>query len=304
MLIKSINWLTLLACYLVVCIPDYFLVALLRSFTVQIACASFVIGIYYFGKQNHIHYGIAVTSIVLCFATFTGAFIKEDVLATDSDTFTVAHFNVLKFNNKFDSVINSALETDADIISFQETNAIWDFKLRKKLSNKYPYVISVPKEACCYGLSVFSKTKISNGETTFFGGHPNLVGDIELNDTTVHFVCSHTAAPTSNAGFENRNQHIKEISSYVSNLDQPVLVIGDFNSVPWDINIQGFKSRTGLIDSRTNICPTYPAWLKIGMIPIDFIFHSEELTCTEFNNIDTTSSDHYGVIGQYNFKAI
>lgn len=296
------NILLLATCYLIVCFPEYYLIALFRSYTVQLAILGYMGIVFFLLKQKPIHYGISIISTLLSISTFFTSMNHSEHRPNGVVDFTVAHFNVYKFNHDFDSVIQSAVETDADLISFMEIDSKWDVKLKEKLMDDYPYIVSIPRESCCYGLSIFSKTKIHNADVEWFGEHPNVTGAIDVNDTTVQFVCSHTAAPTSLNRFKNRNDQIDEISNYVNNLDTPVLVIGDFNSVPWDVNINSFKKATGLSDSRKSLCPTYPAWLTALMIPIDFIFHSNELFCSSFSNIDTHSSDHYGVVGKYHLK--
>ena len=298
MLTKTINWTTLLMCYLLICYPDVYAINLFRSFTFQISIFTSLLVVYYLIKKDHIHYGIAVTSTLICVSTYMSV-INQTHSTETKDDFSVAHFNVLKFNNDYDSVIKSALKTDATLLSFQETNANWDAALGKALSSNYPYLITFPQENCCFGISVYSKTEIVKANITMFGGHPNLTGTININDTPIQFVCAHTSAPTSDERFRNRNNHIKELSKHLCKIKGPVFLIGDFNSVPWDTQIHRLKHKTGLIDSRADLCPTFPASLKALMIPIDYIFHSKQLSCSQFKNINTRSSDHFGVVGRF-----
>jgi len=53
------------------------------------------------------------------------------------------------------------------------------------------------------------------------------------------------------------------------------------------------------LDSRKTWAPTFPAWFKFAAIPIDHIFHSQDMLCTNFSTIKTTDSDHYGILGEY-----
>ena len=214
----------------------------------------------------------------------------------------MAHFNVLKFNNDYQSTVQEALKSNADFVSFQEVSLDWSSALQKGLEQEYPYYHLVPSDQCCFGIAVFSKHPLTGVDTPYIGGIPNISGTIELDDTSIQFVTAHTPSPVGPANYHKRNHHIRQLGKYIEQLEGPVLAIGDFNAVPWDDSVIHFSKKTGLKDSRKELSATYPSWSFIPLIPIDYIFHSKEIRCHSLKTIDSTSSDHYGIVGTYSFS--
>ena len=88
----------------------------------------------------------------------------------------------------------------------------------------------------------------------------------------------------------------------VSQQSGEFLVLGDFNTVPWDRQLLRFKSDTRLFDSRKKLTPTYPTWNPfVAQIPIDYIFHSEGIGCSSLDSVRLTS-DHKAILGTYRLK--
>jgi endonuclease/exonuclease/phosphatase (EEP) superfamily protein YafD len=212
--------------------------------------------------------------------------------------FKVAHFNVLYNNTQFQQTISQALSADADILSFQEVSTDWAFRLMEGLEKKYPYFAMTEHKV--HGVAIFSRYPLENINTYHWTGEPNLTGDILYENKKVHFIATHTLSPRSPERFENRNQHLDQVANYVQNIDGPVLAIGDFNAVPWSQHIVKIKDNTDLKDSRKSISATFPAEYSLGL-PIDYILHSDELSCLDFDTVDAHGSDHKGVIGEYAF---
>lgn len=215
-------------------------------------------------------------------------------------TFKVAHFNVLCSNTMYDTTIKQALTSQADLISFQEIDTLWNHQLIQGLQEDYPYYHYAKGHP--HGLLVFSKFPLDNAKTYYWAGVPSLAGDVMLPATEVHFITTHTLSPRNKARYEKRNEHLKRMAGYLGSADKPVLAIGDFNAVPWNPNIIQIKEQSEMEDSRKSITPTFPSHLKSGGIPIDYILHSPELTCLEFDAVETLGSDHRGVVGIYQIE--
>lgn len=272
----------------------------------------------------HAMLGYAVLCLLLAllrwkFATITAAFVSiilaihllphissvgnsydsTTVVATGNKTFKVAHFNVLGSNRHFSEIIKNSMNLDADILSFQEVERAWALQLMDGLEDQYPYFAITEHDV--HGVAIFSKYPITNLETYNWTGEPTLTGDFIYDNKAVHFVATHTLSPRSPQRFENRNEHLSKLADYVNSLEGPILAIGDFNAVPWNKSIQNIKHTTDLIDSRKGIASTYPANYSIGL-PIDYIFHSDELNCINFEVIEAIGSDHKGIYGEYAFN--
>ncbi|MEM9022626.1 MAG: endonuclease/exonuclease/phosphatase family protein [Bacteroidota bacterium] len=215
---------------------------------------------------------------------------------------SVAHFNVLISNRQYDKMVAKARNTGADFMSFQEVNAEWAEALENGLKSTYPYYFLLPSDSY-FGMAVFSRFPLHNVETFTTRQVPNLVGDIEVGDSTIHFLAAHTYSPTKPWKYRQRNRHIEALADYLDAIDGPKIAVGDFNSVPWDHALEDFRHQTALQDSRTSWSATYPSWLSIAGIPIDYIFFSPELDCLEFRVVHDTNSDHHGIVSRFRLPA-
>lgn len=274
--------------------------SLLLSFVVQFSIVSLLFAVVFLFQKKWKLVAVNLGAFIL-FYSFYLPFTNSSNLQEKED-FSVAHFNVLKYNREFDKTIDLAKKTNAEILSFQEVDNKWGDNLKEKLKDEYPYSIVVPREDC-YGLALFSKLKLSEEKIDDMFGFPILKGKISTEKRDVSFVCIHTRAPIGRNNFYLRNDQIEQLAEDVKILEGAKLVIGDFNSVPWDTAIEDFKMKTSLHDSRKKITPTYPAYLPIAGIPIDFIFHSREINCLSFESLKGSDSDHLGVCGKYSLIA-
>ena len=214
----------------------------------------------------------------------------------------VAHFNVFVANTQYEKTLEKALATEADLLSFQEVHTHWATFLEKHLAEKYPYYYMVPGDGSGEGIAVFARYPLCNLKTIYWEDRPNIAGDMEVADSSVHFLASHTISPMNLQRYHQRKRHIQQITQYLQQQEQPVLAIGDYNIVPWNRQIVELKKQGQLSDSRKGRQATFPSYLGRWGIPIDYIFHSDELNCLNFGTIQGTGSDHLGVQGAYQLK--
>jgi endonuclease/exonuclease/phosphatase (EEP) superfamily protein YafD len=286
-------------------LPHTYFFAILRSVSPQIAMFALVAVVYFLFRNKTSLFLSTYAGLLLLIPVFLDPVLPDALAEKKSaqQNISFAQFNVLKFNSAYDNVSEQALASGADIISFQEVDTAWDKNLREKLTKQYPYVISYPTEWCCFGVALFSKRPLKNEHIEFLGGVPNIVADVNMEGQLIHVVSVHTSSPIVKQNFVRRNQHLLELTKYLSQVKNPKIVLGDFNSVPWDVYLNEFKTDTKLLDSRHSYVATYPSWLGRFGIPIDYIFHSDDIVCTSFLPLHSTSSDHHGVKGEYRFKS-
>ena len=280
---------------------ENFFISIVRAFAFQIMCFYFLIAAFWLLKKRW-RLTVVGVACALMIKTILPPVFNYEVSIETPRGFKIAHFNVLQFNSDYENTIRVAISSNADFISFQEVNQKWADSLQKGLSECYPYSKVISQESCCYGLAVYSKYPLHNVKEIYIENLPNIAGNIELEDTTLHFIASHTKAPISPARHRRRNRHIRELAGYLDSIPAPKIALGDYNAVPWDSVMKEFKNSTQLSDSRKTLMPTYPASFAIAMIPIDYIFHSRDLSCVDFTTIGGTSSDHLGIFGVYKFN--
>ena len=299
---------------LVFVLPAWFYeLDLLQSFAVHALVGyALLLGLFVLLRAKRLAFGAggAVAVLLLCLHSYIVP--PASPALTNGPAFTVAHFNVLASNRRYDPVIRQALASEADLLSFQEVAPHWAEELTQRLRDAYPYYHVVTDPWDTRGIAVFSRYPLRNVQTHYWTKSPNITGDIDLTnqvtqneeagDTLVHFVASHTLSPRSESRYRRRNEQIRHIADYLKSVEGPVLAIGDYNAVPWNSSIVAMKRQGRVFDSRQNFTSTYPARLRGGGLPIDYVFHSEDFTCLDFYAVSASGSDHRGVVGRYRLQ--
>jgi endonuclease/exonuclease/phosphatase (EEP) superfamily protein YafD len=285
--------------------PQNFIFALVRSLTPQIALGALVLLVLHLFRNRLKLFLTTYGALMLLLPTFLTLLFPDNMskIQKGKARIVFAQFNVLKFNHEHESVIQSIKASGADIVSLQEVDGSWARDIHQNIAKQYPYSFSYPSENCCFGIALYSKIPLKNAKLKWLGGVPNITADIQWQGDKIHVLSAHTHAPINKYKFEQRNIHIAEMSAYLKTIPSAKLVIGDFNSVPWDNFLNHFKQQTQLSDSRHSYSSTFPSFLGKFGIPIDYIFHSSELECTGFTAVSSTSSDHKGIKGSFQWKS-
>ena len=118
----------------------------------------------------------------------------------------------------------------------------------------------------------------------FYGVHPKPPGSPkpkkgELNDS------------------EQRDAELVIVAKEVANLEEPVIVAGDFNDVAWSHTTRLFQRISRLLDPRVGrgMFNSYHAKVPIFRYPLDHLFHSDHFTLDTMELGDDFGSDHFPV---------
>ena len=208
--------------------------------------------------------------------------------------FKIAHFNLSSFNvynATFEEIIK---EYDCDFISFQEYTPDWHAFVRKKLLIQYKYSYTNLR-IDPFGMAVYSKFPIKDVQIFHYKEIPNLNIKVDTKYQDLEIVSSYIAPPRISPG-HNAADHLDAISTFVNTLDNPAVVLGDFNQVYWSTDIKNFRDEAGLNNSRRNIDIT-------TKVPYDHIFHTEMLECISFDEISDADLTHLGITGTFQPKS-
>ena len=216
----------------------------------------------------------------------------------------VLQFNVLTSNEAYQATIDRVLQLAPDFVSFQEVSYQWANELESGLSEAYPYSKVVRNRDESQGIAVFSKYPLMDMQVIHWAGTANISGKVRMKNEAINFLTLHTRSPTTKPKWNARNEHLLIAKEFINSQAGEFLVLGDFNTVPWDKRLLNFKSSTALTDSRKKLTPTFPTWNPfIAQIPIDYIFHSKGIGCQSLDSVDITS-DHKAIMGFYELKGI
>jgi endonuclease/exonuclease/phosphatase family metal-dependent hydrolase len=225
-----------------------------------------------------------------------------------------------------------------DFICFQEyytkpNGQISESKVLELLHSDYGAHINYTNEnsKSNYGIATYSRYPIVNRGVIQFSNSTNssIYTDIVFDSDTVRIFNCHLQSIRfnrdnysfiSNSKELNDEQRIKEIrdissrlrdafvkragqakilSQHIKNSPYPVIVCGDFNDVPVSYTYQIIKEdlNDSFTEAGTGIGNTYLG--KFPSFRIDYILHSDDIKCVDYDIPRVELSDHYPVIGKF-----
>ena len=164
--------------------------------------------------------------------------------------------------------------------------------------NRFPYSLGEPKggfsDTAVYSRFPLSRSTLIRG-TTF----QQWMTTVRVPDVgRIRLIAVHPCNPFCG---EDRwgTEHEVLREAVIDNLDQPLVVAGDFNAVDDHGPMQTLR-RAGL-KSATDVAgagwlPTYPANGPIPpLLPIDHVLINEDLTASSVSSFPVSGSDHRGL---------
>jgi endonuclease/exonuclease/phosphatase family metal-dependent hydrolase len=298
-------------------------------FSPLIVLFNFALLVYWLVKRK-IWALIPVLALVLNFKFITSIvglnFGNTDVKNFSGKTITVSTFNVNYFSYKKDvnapRIAKEMSNKSVDILAMQEFEPTVYFNL-DELRGEFdclPYS-SVNLDNDRIGMAIFSKHPIIKSEELNFEntGNGALWADILIHKDTIRFICTHlqTTGYYSTYGqgikavfkkmeenFIRRANQVKVVRELIDTTRHPVIVCGDFNDTPHSFVYSAMKG-DNLIDAfekaRFQMGGTF--FRTLGLLRIDYIFHSKELETLTFFSERSDLSDHlpiYSVLGYKN----
>lgn len=226
----------------------------------------------------------------------------HDYLAFD-EMITVTTYNI-RYGKGLDNRVNlqrtiEALRPlDSDIISLQE---IERYTIRSKFKDQVQIIAqelemnavfypSISYPGIYYGNAILSRFPIENTDRiSFFSKRENrsaILSKINISEEQSIFVINTHLGLNE----EERIEAIKEIYERLSQIEEPVILMGDLNSLP-------IKKEYEIWDSfltKSNVGDPIQTYYSRDW-QIDYIFHSKEFVVSQTNVLKSDASDHYPV---------
>lgn len=226
----------------------------------------------------------------------------SDSLPHNSPQLKVAQVNVLQFNKGHEKVSQYVIGLNADLVAFQEVDRLWADSLVKELAADYPYYSLAPQDNC-YGMALFSKRPMLQVRLRFWEGFPAISAVVEAGGQQSLILSLHAASPISLERYRVRNKQLDSAAQFVGGTELPTLVIGDFNTVPWDSALKPLLKSASLQDSRArHYTATWPAPLGRWGIPIDYVLHSPHWQRLNHYSANIPGSDHKAMVATLALK--
>lgn len=233
-------------------------------------------------------------------------FAPERVALSDDDDngscFTALSLNVKQANTQYDRVAALIEREDPDLLLLMETNGRWMDALEPQLS-AYPERVSMPLENR-YGMAFASRIPVIKGRmiTNTSANTPTLYATLRLpNDSAFEFVGLHPRPPLPGESTEKRDANIARAGAITPGGLADVLVMGDFNDVPWSSTTTRFRNDGDYRDPRAGrgTYPTFPASMAFIGWPLDQIMVKNALRVQSFAVLEDVGADHLPVKGRF-----
>lgn len=250
----------------------------------------------------------------------------QAAMAADTDI-TVATFNINYANEAPREMLATLAEMQADILFVQETTPDVEWLLRRRFRATHPFIVFMGhrNEYFAERSGLISRWPLRNlkfappVEGGLFG---TLMAEATVDGQTVQLVNVHltpfqvrrgtNVASVMTAMGRTESVHQREAARLVERLTpgQPVLVCGDFNSLP-DFQAPTAMKTAGLQDSYAEVVLRHeqkPTWhWPFGDVNIqfriDYIFHSPHFQTRTSRVIASGGSDHYPVVSQLKLRS-
>lgn len=221
----------------------------------------------------------------------------------NSQVVSIAHYNTSSFNDGFSAASRSILNEQADIVSIQELTPDWEQQMSRSLSEQFPYKMQVVR-IDPLGTALYSKYPILSMDTLYHNSLPFLHATIGLeNNRYIDLIAVHLLPPLDQSSYDNLSAQLQTVVRTTHENINPKIIVGNFNISPWSKEIVQFKYQGELDDSRRGIAPaSLGGNFSPFRIPVNHIFHTLDLSCTDFKPLYDGQGEEIGILGQYQFN--
>lgn len=229
---------------------------------------------------------------------WTAPFFVADGRTASSPTFALLSLNLYKGRADPDQLLAQA--QDADVVVLVETtpDALAGLAERGWL-DRFPYAVG-GADGVQSDTAVYSRFPLSDSELLGSTSFQQWVTTIDTPASgSVRLMAVHPCNPYCGGGLW-ASEHAALAQVAAANLDQPLVIAGDFNAVDdhgpmLDLRRLGLESVTDVVGAGW--LPTYPANRPFPpLLPIDHVLVDDQLTATSVHRVRVAGTDHLGLL--------
>ncbi len=216
---------------------------------------------------------------------------------TKSQKRQIMSINAYKNNLNLEKLREVIEKIDPEILLIMEMTNNTQTAISNTLKN-YSDILKTPVrdgfEICLLSKKPFINSDISWHST---GKTPLLTATVKINSQKYQIFCAHPKPALNNSWYKQRQEYFSEIQNIISTSDLPVLVLGDFNSVPWEKKFQKFLENTNLKTTLSGYGYkiTWPVFFPVFGIPMDHILITQGQQYFDLKVGPYSGSDHFPI---------
>lgn len=205
--------------------------------------------------------------------------------------------NAFKENDDFVKLSQMLLKTDPEVLLIMEVTDALEDGLRDIINN-YEYRLQHPVRDG-FSICLLSKHEMMNPDVTFHGPSdtPLLRAAIEIHGKKYEVFSAHPKPALNKKWYEERRSYFHQIIPIILDAEHPVIVLGDFNSVPWERHFTNFLDKTKLKPTLKDkgYKVTWPKYFLPMGIPMDHILMGYDIAHKDLDVGPDVNSDHYPI---------
>lgn len=215
---------------------------------------------------------------------------------TRGSPLSVMTVNVSARNDSPDALLTTLTRERPDVILVVELTPRWRRAL-ERVTDAYPYRELAP-ESGPFGLGLLSRFPIERARLIELGPTPAVDARLDGPGGTLRVLGVHLMPPMSARLAAERNGQLEQLAGLRADIDEPLVVLGDFNLSPYSPYYTDWVRATGLVDTLAGRGPsaTWPTFLPLLGIPIDHCLVSEHFGVRGRRHLSEFGSDHYPVL--------
>lgn len=213
----------------------------------------------------------------------------------EPDVFRIIHINAASAERQYEEVLDVINTHKPDLLAIQECTPDWFYFFDKTIDfYNYRHDVSLPMS---FGSVLFSKYPLKPIDTISINQVPNLVSEVELNDNKVTILNTYLHTPQIKNDSISVESNLANFAKVINAKPQSAFIhVGDFNLTYWSGHILDYRLESHLHNSRKGFD------LSKMYVPYDHIFYSDQLECTNFQDLELSNNMHIGILGDYYFK--
>ncbi len=231
-------------------------------------------------------------AVVLVLAAGLGVLLPTAAPALpQGSSLRVAQLNTLFYTAARPEKLAFAARSGAQVVSLQEVNPALAAQL-PSISGTYPFQLLTRDRLPMALLSIYPLTRTQAwGERAvmYHVARPALQGG------AFYVLQAHSQSPYSIAAVRERDATLNTLMKALPNLPRPLLLVGDFNTVPWDAALAPLQGQFKLAGDWRGWLPSFPSF--IPLTPIDHLWASvPHWPESSVQRVRVAGSDHVGLV--------